>query len=186
MSDPTVAARPASPPRTPPRARPAAVTTSAVLALVLIALGVVSVHDLAASQGWSSGSSWTRSVLDSVEGLTASVLVVAVAVVLVLLGLVVLLTAFRPGRRTHLPTQGDADLWVSAGALAALAGASADRAPGVISAEATRIRPRSITVDVVTHQDPGTVEAAARAAVDTSPGDLAKTRIDIRIKEVPR
>lgn len=186
MSATTTAPRTTSAPRTPPRARPAAVSTAAVLAVLLIALGAVSVRDLAASQGWSSGSPWSTELLDAVEGLTASVPVVVVAVVLVLLGLVVFLRALRPGRRTHLATHGDADLWVSAGAVAALAGASADRAPGVISAEATRVRSRSITVDVVTHQDPATVEAAARAAIDTSPGDLTAARIDIRMKEVPR
>lgn len=172
--------------QTPPRARPAVVSLAAILALLLIVVAVVALRDLAVEQGWVGGAPWSRGLVDSLDGLTPTTAVVAAGIAVVVLGLLVALAALRPGRKTHLRTTAKADLWLSPRAVAALAQSSAERAPGVISAEATRAGRRRIVVEVVTQQDRTTVTEAVRTAVDAGPGTLTSTGVSVRTKEVPR
>ncbi len=172
--------------RTPPRARPPVAALASVLALLLVALGGVAIRDLAVAQGWASGTVWSRSLVDSLNGLRASTALVAVAGAVAVLGLVVVLTALRPGAKTHLRADAGADLWLSPRAVAALAQFAADRAPGVISAEATRAGRRRIVVEVVTQQDRATVTESVRAAIDARAGALTSASVSVRTKEVPR
>ncbi len=170
----------------PPRARSAAVLVSVLLALLLVALAVVAVRDLAVSQGWTTGSPWSLSLVRDLDGLTDSVWVTATGVVVALVGLVLVWLALKPGARTHLAGRSDSDLWVSPGAVAALARGTADRAPGVVSADVRRVSRRRITVEVVTNRDASSVTGGVEAALRPGPGDLTHARVDIRTKEISR
>lgn len=170
----------------PPRARPVATPVALLLALALLAPAVVGVRDLAVDRGWSSGTPWVPDVVDAVEGLTASTAVVAASVASVVVGLLLVLAALAPGRRTHLRVDGEHDLWVSPAAVGELARASADRAPGVISAELARASRRRAVVEVVTQRSGDEVEAGVRAAVAGSLAGLTPTRLAVRTTELPR
>lgn len=175
-----------APPTRPPRARPGATPVAVLLALGLVALAVVGIHDLAAARGWSDGAPWVPDLVDRLDGLTASAAVVALSVAAAVVGLLLVLVALAPARRTHLPVDGDHDVWVSPAAVGALARAAADRAPGVISAETTRTTRRRVTVEVVTQRDETEVTAGVRAAVDGSLVGLTRTRVGVRTTELPR
>lgn len=172
--------------RTPPRDRPAVVPLAALLALLLVAMAVAAIRDLAVAQGWTGGTPWTRSLIDALDGLTTSTALGTAGVAVALLGLLMTVTALRPGRKSHLRTTSQADLWLSPRAVAALAQSAADRAPGVISAHATRAGRRRVVVEVETQQDRATVTEAVHTAVADGPGALTSVTVAVRIKEVPR
>ncbi|MFE6650003.1 DUF6286 domain-containing protein [Nocardioides sp. NPDC057772] len=185
--------RPAAP-RTQPRKVPVVVLTAVVLALVLIAIAVVAVRELLVSQGWAAGSPVVPTLVDALDGVRASVGLAAAGGGIALVGLVVLWLALRPGRRTHLRVAGDADLWLAPGAVAAVAQETADRLPGVMSADSSRSTRRRVVVDLVVAAratPDGPQEAAAvtehvRAVLDDEVGWLTGTRIKVRATEVPR
>lgn len=168
-----------------PRARPAAAGLAALVAVLWIALAVVAVRELAVDQGWATGSPWLPAVLDALDGRTADVLAAVVGGVLVLLGLITLYLALKPGRVTHLSTTTEADLWLTRGALAALAHAVVDRQPGVVSVHAETTR-RRVRVHVVARDDRGGLEQRVRAALGERLGPLTRQRVDVDVTEVAR
>lgn len=186
-------ARPA-PPRAQPRRAPVVVPTAIVLALVLIAVAVVAVRELLVSQGWAAGSRIVPDLVAGLDGLGPSVGLAAAGAGVTLVGLVFLWLALRPGRRTHLRVTGDADLWLAPGAVAAVAQETADRLPGVVSADSSRSTRRRVLVDVVVtsrNTPDGTQEAAAvtehvRAVLADEVGWLTGADIKVRATEVPR
>ncbi|MEI7056519.1 DUF6286 domain-containing protein [Nocardioides sp. CCNWLW239] len=167
---------------------------AALLALVLLALAVVAVRDLLISQGWATGSQVAPAVVDGSDGLRSSVGLAIAGGVVALLGLVLVWLAIKPGRRTHLRVTGDADLWLSPGAVAALAQETADRLPGVMSADSSRSTRRRIVVDIVAaprdaadgpHGAAGVVEHVDAVLADEV-GWLTGSTIKVRATEVPR
>ncbi|MCY7402928.1 MAG: DUF6286 domain-containing protein [Nocardioides sp.] len=156
--------------RVVPRTRPAAAGLAALVDVLWIALAVVAVRELAVTQGWATGEAWLPDVLERLDGRTADVLtavvggVLVVLVVLVVLGQLALYVALKPGRTTHLATTTDADLWLTRGALAALAHAVVDRQPGVVSVHAEPTR-RRVTLHVVAREDRAGLEQRVRAAL---------------------
>ena len=130
----------------PPRALPAAAWLGPLAALVLVALGVVLGQE-ALSRWDVVGTSWLGVALKDVDGMRAGTWTVPAGVVLVLLGLLLLVGTFKPRRRTHVRVDGDADLWMSPTALAALARDAAEGVPGVarvsVSASTTTVRLRA-------------------------------------------
>jgi hypothetical protein len=171
---------------TPPKARPAAALGAALIAVVLIAVAVVAIRELAVSQRWASGSPWSLDAVRALDGLTPSVGVAAAGVVIALLGLVLVWLALKPAARTHLQAHADGDLWLSAPAVAALARGVADRAPGVISADATRVSRRRITVEVVTSGDPAAVAERVDSALQSQVQGLTRAAVTVRTREVSR
>lgn len=168
--------------RTPAKARPAAAIVAAFLAIGLIAIGAVGIHDLLADQGVIAPGSWTRAVLESLDGLTATAAVAAVAVAAVIAGLWLLLISLKPGRHTHLraPTN-DADLWISRSALAALAVDRAERLSAVTSAEA-HTRRRRLRLDIRTTEPDAT--AAIEESVNTHLEGLTPQVVKVRTRQV--
>lgn len=181
-------------PRTQPRRAPVVVLAATVLALVLIGIAVIAVRDLLVSQGWATGSPVAPALVDSSDGLRASVGLAIVGGVVALVGLVLLWLGFRPGSRTHLRVAGDADLWLAPGAVAALAQETADRLPGVVSADSSRSSRRRIVVDIVVAerntpegpQGAAAVAEHANAVLDEEVGWLTGATIKVRPTEVPR
>jgi hypothetical protein len=159
-----------------PRARPAAGWLGPLVALLMIALGVVLVQEALARWGVVS-TSWLGSFLTNVDGLRAGTWTVPAGVVLVLLGLLVLLAALKPRRRTHVRVDGEADLWMTPTALASLARDAAEGVPGVARVSATGSRS---TVKVrAAAEHPADVAAAVEQAV-TDRLDGAEVRVSVR------
>lgn len=167
---------------TGPRARPAAGTLALLVALVVIALGVVAGQDALARWHVSgTGTSWLGSVLDGLDGLRAATWTAPVGVALVVAGLLVLVVTLKPRRRTHAQVDGEADVWVSPSALAALARDAAEGVPGVArvavssSRSAVRVRVASDAPDRLA----GPVEEAVRDRLDG-----ARVKVTVRTTRV--
>lgn len=167
-----------------PTARRSVGAVAVVLALGLVALGVVGVRELLVARGWAAGSSWTLEALRGLDGLTATSGVTVAAGGAVLLGLVLVVIAVLPARATH--RSADGVLWFSAGALSALAAAVADRTPGVLAVDARRSGRRRIVLEVVSgaRQDPEAVALAVRQAVDARLAGLPAPAVRVRVKAV--
>ncbi|TQL67908.1 hypothetical protein FB381_1796 [Nocardioides albertanoniae] len=182
-------------PRSRPRRAPLAVPTAIVLALVLIGLAVVAVRDLVVGQGWAAGTPVVSTSIDGLGGVRASVGLAVAGGVLAIVGVVLLWFALRPGRRTHLRVTGAPDLWLSPGAVAAIAQETADRLPGVVSAESSLRARRRVVVDIVATAPPAgsedpqeraAVSERVRAVLDDEIGRLTGASIKVRATEVPR
>jgi hypothetical protein len=145
-----------------PRALPAAAWLGPLAALVLVGIGVVLGQE-ALSRWGVVGRSWLGVALEDVDGMRAGTWAVPAGVVLVLLGLLLLVATFKPRRRTHVRVDGEADLWMSPTALAALARDAAEGVPGVarvsVSASTTTVRLRAAA------EDPDRVASAVEEAV---------------------
>lgn len=171
--------------RTPPKAPAGATFTGIVLALLVIATGVVGIHDLLAGQGWISGSPWLTRAITSLDGVAVASWMVPVAVVVALIGLWLLLVAIKPRRTTHRPaTDANLDLWLSSGALAAMATEAAARTPGVASARADARSRRRVDVDVRTTNDTEQTRAAVQDAVESRIAPLTTKSVRVSVKEV--
>lgn len=164
-----------------PRARPAAAGLGVLVALGMVALGVVGVHELAVDRGWSRGSAWLPSLLDSLDGTTAGTATSVVGAVVAVLGLLVVLLALRPGRVTHVPTTGRHEVWLSRGAVAALAAATTDRQEGVVTATAEPAR-RRVRLTVVARSGRDAVEQRVREALAAA--SPTGERVDVTVREV--
>ncbi len=165
----------------PPTGRPAASGASLLLGLALIGLAVVSVHDLAVDRGWAGGPSWTGSLLDRADGLTAGTGVVIAAIAAVVVGLLLLVAALKPAPRTHDSTPGEPDVWVTRRALRAVAVGAAEDTAGVVAARATHRRGRVVVTVQSDRPDAAThVEASVREAL----AGLTTHDVAVRTSEV--
>jgi hypothetical protein len=150
----------------PPRGRPAASGVSLVLAVALVSVAVVSVHDLAVERGWTGGPSWTGSLVDDLDGLTAGTGVVVAGVVLAVVGLLLVLSALKPAPRTHVATPGETDVWVTRRAVRAVAVGAAEDTGGVLEASARHRRGRVVVTVQSDHADiVPAVETSVREAL---------------------
>lgn len=164
-----------------PTARPSATRVVALYALLGIALGVVAVRDLAVAQGWAAGKPWYESAIEGLDGLSAGAATTAVGVAIGAIGVVALICALLPARRTHDRTDATPGLWVSRPAIATLAEHAAERTPGVYEASAA-VRRRRVMVRVA-GSEPETarrVEDSVKRALD----GLTDRRIVVRRREV--
>jgi len=115
-----------------------------ILAVLVIAVGVVGVHDAVVGAG-ASGTPWIDAVVKALNGLRPAFWLVPVGVALVLLGLWLLLTALRPRPRTAIALQARTGVFLRPRDVATLARNAAQDVDGVTSAKVTA-GPRRIAV----------------------------------------
>jgi hypothetical protein len=140
-----------------------------VLAVLVVALGVLCVREALVADGRVDGTPWLVPAADALDGLAPSVAVAVIGAVVALLGLWLVLQAFGRRRRTRLPvsTAGAAAATstgvtigvVDAARLARMAALDGD---DVLAAHATATR-RTVTVTVTVPpgaQVTGPVQAA--------------------------
>jgi hypothetical protein len=166
-----------------PRALPAAAWVGPAAAVLLLALGVVAGQDALARWGVTSvGTSWLGSTLDGLDGLRAAAWTVPVGIALVVVGLLLLVTALKPRRRTHVQVEAAADLWLAPSALSALARDAAEGVPGVsrVSVAATRTAVRVRAAADHPDQVAGPVEEAVRARLAG-----AQVKVTVRTHRLP-
>lgn len=143
-----------------------------ILAVLLIVVGVVAVHDAFAAGGVVGGTPWIDGVAGALDGVTPAVWVVPVGVVLVLVGLWLLLTALRPRPRAAITLHAKTGVFLRPRDVATLARSAAQDVDGVTSAKVTATT-RKITVAARTTT--GGLEQHIAQAVTTRLGALAKT-----------
>jgi hypothetical protein len=164
--DPVSAATPVEPTagRTP-TAAPAATPWAVLLALVMLALGVVGIRDALIGAGAFGGSSWTKNTANAIDGLTARTWMIPAGIGLAVLGLWWLLAALKPRKRTEISLSGTPGAWMRPGDVARLAQPTVENVDGVVSASTSATR-RTVTVKVTTTaRDSAEVRTAVTEAV---------------------
>ncbi|MFC4613651.1 hypothetical protein ACFO3K_02910 [Cellulomonas algicola] len=159
-----------------------------VLAVVVVALGVLCVRDALAADGRIDGEPWLAPVVDGLDGLGPSVAVAAVGVAIALLGLWLVLEAFGRRRRTRLPVSADASargassgVSIGVGDAARLARVAALDVDDVLDARATATR-TAVTVTVTVPPGARVVEPVQAAVAR----QLAPLTTPLAVKVVAR
>ena len=153
---------------------PGAVTVVALmLALLVVAVGVLGVHDALVAAGAASGTPWIDAVVKTFNKLTPAVWLAPVGTALVLLGLWMLLTALRPRPRTAIALNAKTGVFLRPRDVAKLARNAAQDVDGVTSAKVTVGR-RKVAVAARATTTDG-VEQKITQAVTTGLQALAKT-----------
>lgn len=122
---------------------------SVVLALVLAGVGVVLVHDAAIGLKWSSGDVLLANRVAAIHGVETSQTVLAVAVVVLLLGIVLFGAAFSPRKPTAYQIDAAGEMWLKFSGAELIAQSVVQDVEGVLSARATAYGKR-LDVVVVT------------------------------------
>jgi len=148
-----------------PTATPAAAPWAVLLALVVLALGVVGIRDALVAAGAFGGSSWTKNTANAIDGLTARTWMIPAGIGLAVLGLWWLLAALKPRKRTEISLSGTPGAWMRPGDLARLVQPTVENVEGVVSASTSATR-RTVTVKATTTaRDPAQVRTALTDAV---------------------
>lgn len=116
-----------------------------ILALLVIAIGVVAVHDALVAAGAANGTPWIDAATAALNGLTPAFWLVPVGVTLAFIGLWLLLTAVRPRPRKGIALQAKTGVFLRPRDVATLARSAAQEVDGVTSAKVTVSR-RKIAV----------------------------------------
>ncbi len=148
-----------------PTATPAAAPWAVLLALVVLALGVVGIRDALVAAGAFGGSSWTKNTANAIDGLTARTWMIPAGIGLAVLGLWWLLAALKPRKRTEISLSGTPGAWMRPGDLARLVQPTVENVEGVVSASTSATR-RTVTVKATTTaRDSAKVRTALTEAV---------------------
>jgi len=162
-----------------PTATPAAAPWAVLLALVVLALGVVGIRDALVAAGAFGGSSWTKNTANAIDGLTARTWMIPAGIGLAVLGLWWLLAALKPRKRTEISLSGTPGAWMRPGDLARLVQPTVENVEGVVSASTSATR-RTVTVKATTTARDS---AEVRTAVTDAVGDrLSALRRAPRVK----
>ncbi|GAB6899365.1 DUF6286 domain-containing protein [Kineosporia succinea] len=150
-----------------PAATGALEATATLLALLLGAVGVVAVRDSLVQAGVLTGTTWTGTVLEGLDGLGPQTWAVPAGAAVVVAGLVLLVVALRPRPRAGLALARAEGVFLRRRDVGRLAARSARDVAGVTAARA-RHRRSALRLTVVV--DPGQprepVETAVRSAVE--------------------
>lgn len=120
-----------------------------LIALLLIALGVLGVQEALARSGVVT-TSWTAWLLDRASGLSASFSLLVLFVALALVGLALLVAVFKPRPSKTLTLSSATGVFLRTGDLARIVQSRVDGADGVADVDATaRRRKLSVTVSTV-------------------------------------
>lgn len=141
------------------------------LAVMVVALGVVGVHDALVAAGATGGAPWIDSAVQPFNEVTPAVWLVPVSLSLVLLGTWLLLTAVRPRPRKAIALRCQTGVFLRPRDVAKLARNAAQEVDGVTSARVTA-GPRKVTVAVQATTTEG-VRTKVTQAVATRLGALA-------------
>lgn len=136
-------------PARPPVAAPAATPVGVLIALLLIAAGVVAVREMLLSANAISGPSWVLNTAAWVDRLPPAAWLIPAGIGAILVGLWWLISALKPRRRTELRMADEHDLWMRRADISRIAHATADSVAGTTSASARTGR-RRVTVTVTT------------------------------------
>jgi len=162
-----------------PTATPAAAPWAVLLALVVLALGVVGIRDGLVAAGAFGGSSWTKNTANAIDGLTARTWMIPAGIGLAVLGLWWLLAALKPRKRTEISLSGTPGAWMRPADLARLVQPTVENVEGVVSASTSATR-RTVTVKATTTARDST---EVRTAVTDAVGDrLVALRRAPRVK----
>lgn len=148
--------------------------------LVLIGVGVVGVQAALVAAGWLDGTSWLTWILEQLDGLTPSVWMVPVGIVLVLLGLWLLLMALRPRPAKDMTLDASTGVFLKPADVARLAAASADQVDGVQDVRASASR-GGVALRVVGTGSSAVAGDVERAVADRLSAFDPPVRVSVRV-----
>jgi hypothetical protein len=174
----------------PPTATPGAVWITSVFALALIALGGVAIRDICVDQKWITGSQWIAAASRWIAKLSWQGWFWAVAVALIVVGLLFVWTSIRPRTKTHIALDGAGTVdgyspstWTRKVDVARRASAIARQAAGVTKADTTVKRRKVITRITTTDEAPASSDAVrdaiAAAIAPVLPKHTAKVKTTV-------
>lgn len=160
----------------PPVAAPAAGYVGTLIALLLLAAGVVAVRDATVFAGWLDGRPWTSTFIDWLDGLTVRWYTTPLGVLAIVIGLWWVYAALRPRRRTAVAVAAQTSVWIAPADLAHIASAAAELVPGVLDARA-KAGLRKIVVTAHITSDTGDSSAGKRikTAIATAVTDAVES-----------
>ena len=166
-----------------PLAAPAATPTAVVLALVLIGAGVVIGRDALIDVGAIAGSPWITAGLKAIDGLTARAWMLPAGIVIAIVGLLLLVAAVKPRKRTHVPTTAPG-AWITPRDVRRVARSAALSLTGVAAATVGgSARSLTLSITPVGGYDASQLDAAVRSAVIDALSSLANPpRLKTRLK----
>lgn len=176
-ADPT-AGKPLDPARRPTGAGRAGVV-GLVLAVLLLALAAALGREALVAGGAVAGALWTPAVLDGIDGLAPTPALALVGLVVALLGLWLLVTAFARRSRRAVAIQGRPSATTSTHDVARLATGAARRVDGVLTAS-SRAGRRSVDVSVKATSKavaPAVEQAVAGALQALAPRPRVRVRV---------
>lgn len=133
--------------------------------LVLIGAGVVCVQAALVAAGLLDGTPWLVSLVQQLHGLTPSLWMVPVGVVLILLGLWLLLTGLRPRPSTSMTLAASTGVFLKPADVAKIAVAAAEQVDGVQDAKASARRGK-VSLHIVGTGSSDIAEDVQRAVAD--------------------
>ncbi|MGU3438128.1 DUF6286 domain-containing protein [Actinomycetes bacterium M1A6_2h] len=150
-----------------PHAPPAAAYTGVFVAAVMMAGGLVGIHDGIVGTGWISGPSWTRTAVEAVDGLATADWMVAAGIALAVFGLWWIVLSIIPRRRNSVRIDARTLQLIEPKYVARIASETALSVTGVLRANAAAtLKEVAVSVDTTgdaaTH---GAVTDAVRAAL---------------------
>lgn len=165
----------------PPRTRTATAWIGLVLAVLLVALGLVLAHDALVRLDVLGGRDWITSAADAAGTVTPGPGVAVVGGLVALLGLLLLVGALRPRRRRGAPVSDGNGQYLLPVDVARLASAAARRVDGVLDASTTATA-GTVTVTARTTGS-GATAAAVQDAVRDALAVLERTpRVRVRAR----
>ncbi|MCC2334892.1 DUF6286 domain-containing protein [Cellulomonas wangsupingiae] len=181
-----LAAQPPDPvPFAQPRPAGALGWIGVVLALVVLGVAVVLVHDGLVALDVLGGDTWLLAAADAVGRITPTWQVALVGAVVALVGLRLLVVALRPRRRPAIPLAAGGGQYLLGQDVARLASGAAAQVDGVFDVRSTWGR-RAVTVDATTDGDT-TVTDQVRSAVAERLTALADVpRVAVRARRASR
>ena len=153
-----------------------------VLAIGLLCLGAVGIHDAFIASGVVKGSSWIATTAAGADGLTPAAWMVPAGVAVLAAGVWAMVTALRPRPRTAIAVAAQTGVYLRPRDVARLARTAAEDVDGVTSAGASASR-RTVTVSVRA-TSAGQVAEHVDAAVGQALSALA-TAPKIRVRVTP-
>ncbi|WP_328291473.1 DUF6286 domain-containing protein [Kineococcus sp. NBC_00420] len=118
-----------------------------LLAILLLALGVLLLRDALVAAGIFSGKQWASSAVSGLQGFAPVWWLIPVGVVVVLIGVWLVVTALRPRSRKTLPLTSQTGVFLHTRDVARLASGAAADVDGVLGVSSTATR-RKVTVSV--------------------------------------
>jgi hypothetical protein len=159
-------------------------TVGVVLALAVIAIGLVAVRDAAVAAGWAPGRQWIPMAVDAVDGLAPASWMAIAAFAVAILGLLMIAVALAPRRRTAVPLTAGGAVFLRRADVATIAASAAADVPGVLRARARLGRRRVVIRAAVTSAVDG-VSAAVSSSVHAELAVLQRVpKIVVRTREV--
>lgn len=157
-----------------------------LVALALVALGVVAVQHLLVQLGAVSGGSWLESTVDAGDGLEgSSPVVLAASIVAIVLGVLLVPVALKPRPRRTLALQASSGVHLRRKDLERVVGAALEGTDGITDADVSvgRRRVKVVAHSVATADRDAALESTVReqvekvcSAVDPAP------RVDVTLR----